>query len=203
MKDVLESFINHDEIVQITEIKKFQKNEIIFFEGDEPQYFYLLLFGFVKIYKTDNKSNEIVLHNFSPVNFIAEMASFENIKFPATAICIDDCKIALIKKDGLNQLLKTNPKISYLMTKSFSQKIKALEKLINRSLIFDAMTKVAFFIYNNKETFQETKKKLIANELNITPETFSRVLKKLKELKILDDHSNIIDCSKLEMLISF
>lgn len=203
MKNDLENLITLREIEQITTIKRFQKDEIIFFEGEEPLYFYLLLEGFVKIYKTDHKCNEIVLHNFTPVNFIAEMASIEDFKFPASAISISDCKIALIKKNEFITILKTNPHISFELTKSLTRKIKALEGLLNRSLIFDATTKIAFYIYHNEELFKSKKNKLIANELNTTPETLSRVVKKLKDLGILDEDSNIIAKEKLELLLHF
>jgi len=203
MKNDLENLINLPQIREISHTKKFEKDAIIFFEGDSPNYFYVLLKGFVKVYKTDHKCNEIVLHNFAPVSFIAEMASIEDFKFPASAICISDCEIALIKKDEFISILKTNPKISFELTKSLTRKIKALESLLNRSLIFDATTKVASYIYNNQELFKTKKNKLIASELNTTPETLSRVLKKLKDLSILDENSNIIDKSKLEMLLNF
>jgi len=203
MKNDLETLIQLPEIKEITHIKKFQKDEILFFEGEMPQYFYLLLGGFVKVYKTDHKCNEIVLHNFAPITFIAEMASIENFKFPASAICTSECELALIKKDDFIAILKTNPKISFEFTKSLTRKIKALEGLLNRSLVFDATTKIASYIYHNQELFKKKKNKLIANELNTTPETLSRVLKKLKDLKILDSESNIIDKNKLEVLLNF
>lgn len=203
MKNDLQSLIKFPQIEIITTVKNYNESEIIFFEGEIPQYFYLLLSGFVKVYKTDHKCNEIVLHNFAPTAFIAEMASIENFKFPASAIALSDCKIALIKKDEFIEILKTHPEISFLLTKSLTRKIKALEGLLNRSLIFDATTTIASYIYHNEELFKSKKNKDIASELNITPETLSRVIKKLKDLKILDTESNIIDKNKLEVLLNF
>lgn len=203
MKNDLNTLIEFPEIEKITTTKKYTEGEIVFFEGEKPHYFYLLLSGFVKVYKTDHKCNEIVLHNFAPTTFIAEMASIENFKFPASSVALSDCKIALIKKDEFIEILKTNPEISFLLTKSLTRKIKALEGLLNRSLIFDATTTIASYIYHNEELFKTKKNKVIASELNVTPETLSRVLKKLKDLKILDSESNIIDKNKLEVLLNF
>ncbi|MCI0500310.1 MAG: Crp/Fnr family transcriptional regulator [Epsilonproteobacteria bacterium] len=203
MKNDLNKLIEFSHIEEITTKKKYTEGEIIFFEGEIPHYFYLLLSGFVKVYKTDHKCNEIVLHNFAPTTFIAEMASIENFKFPASAVALSDCVIALIKKNEFIDILKTHPEISFLLTKSLTRKIKALEGLLNRSLIFDATTTIASYIYHNEELFKTKKNKIIANELNITPETLSRVLKKLKDLKILDNESNIIDKNKLEVLLNF
>ncbi len=203
MKNDLTALIKFPQVEAITATKKYSEGEIIFFEGEMPHYFYLLLSGFVKVYKTDHKCNEIVLHNFAPTIFIAEMASIENFKFPASSVALSDCEIAIIKRNEFIEILKTNPEISFLLTKSLTRKIKALEELLNRSLIFNATTTIASYIYHNEELFKTKKNKLIASELNIAPETLSRVLKKLKDLKILDKESNIINRNKLEVLLNF
>lgn len=191
------------EISQITTIKKFKKENIVFYEGDTPEYFYLLIDGFAKVYKVDPKGTEIVLHNFVGTTLIAEMATIEGFNFPATCICIEDSTFALIKKDEFLQILQTNAKISFKVTKSLTRKIKGMDGLLNRSLIFDATTKVASYIYDNALAFKNKKNKVIATELHMTPETLSRILKKLKDLKIIDKEHNLLNKDKLEMFINF
>ena len=203
MKNDLEKLLEFPQVAQITMIKKYSKKEIIFFEGEDPQYFYLLLSGFVKIYKTDHKSNEIVLHNFAPTSFIAEMATIENFQFPASAIAISDTSIALIKKEPFLVILQSDPQISFLLLKSLTRKIKALEGVLNRSLVFDATTSIASYIYHNEELFLKKPNKESAHNLNITPETFSRIISKLKKLKILGTNREILDKNKLEVLLNF
>jgi CRP-like cAMP-binding protein len=68
-------------ITNITTIKNFENKQIVFYEGEIPEYFYILLEGDVKIYKVDNKGNEIILHHFSGTTMVAEMASIENFWF--------------------------------------------------------------------------------------------------------------------------
>ena len=132
-----------------------------------------------------------------------EMASLENFKFPASCVSIKNCRFALIKKDKFIEILKQNSNISFEIIKSLTKKIKAMDNLLNRSLIFDATTKVALFIDKNPVEFKTKKNKDIANELNMTPETLSRVLKKLKELNIIDDRLDLLDRDKLQMFINF
>jgi CRP/FNR family transcriptional regulator len=191
------------EISKITIIEKFQKDNIVFYEGEAPEYFYLLIDGFTKVYKVDPKGTEIVLHNFVGTTLIAEMATIEGFNFPATCICVEDSTFALIKKDQFLKILQTNAKISFKVTKSLTRKIKEMDGLLNRSLIFDATTKVASYIYDNSKVFKNKKNKIIATELHMTPETLSRILKKLKDLKIIDKEHNLLNKDKLEMFINF
>ena len=97
------------DIAYITTIEKFKKDNIVFYEGDTPNYFYLLIDGFAKVYKVDPKGTEIVLHNFVGTTLIAEMASIEGFNFPATCICMEDSTFALIKKVEFLKLDLTSP----------------------------------------------------------------------------------------------
>ncbi|MEA3384386.1 MAG: Crp/Fnr family transcriptional regulator, partial [Campylobacterota bacterium] len=163
-----------------------------------------LLDGHLKLYKTGIKSNEVVLHYFTQPTMIAEMASLEGIKFPATAIATkDNTKVLLIDKEKFLRLLEEDSTFSFHIIRSLTKKIKALELAINRNLVFDATTKVAMYINNNPIEFKNGKNKKIASELNITPETLSRVLRKLKEIKIIDKKLNLLDQDKLQMFINF
>jgi CRP/FNR family transcriptional regulator len=190
-------------IESITLFENFNKDSIVFYERDVPEYFYVLLQGEVKIYKVDHKGNEIIVHNFTAPSLIAEMASLEGFTFPATCVCLEDCRFALIKKEQFLNLLKENTLISFQIIRSLTKKIKAMDNLLNRSLIFDATAKVAMYIDKNPEEFKNKKNKIIAAELNITAETLSRVLKKLKELHIINSKLELLNKEKLQMFVNF
>ena len=78
-----------------------------------------------------------------------------------------------------------------------------MEQVINRNLIYDAMTKVCSFIKENPRDVVNTKHKDIAIILNMAPETLSRILKKLKNLNIIDKKGILLDAEKLEMFLAF
>lgn len=74
-----------DELAKISSVESYEKNGILFYEGDPSSKIHILVDGVVKAYKTDMRENEIVLHYFYPNALIAEMANFHHIPFPATA----------------------------------------------------------------------------------------------------------------------
>jgi CRP/FNR family transcriptional regulator len=203
--DIFSNLTNKDleSIASISNKESFTKDQIIFYEGDIPNYFYLLHSGYAKVYKVDPKGNEIVLHNFIAPSLIAEMASIENLQFPASCVAIEDCTFLLIKKDPFIALLKQNPHISFHIIRSLTKKIKGVESLIKRNLIFDATTKVAHYLKESPDGLQKKKNKIVATELHMTPETLSRVLKKLKDLNNLNEERKLIDQEKLQMFLEF
>jgi CRP/FNR family transcriptional regulator len=199
--------LSNDELIdiqKITTIKKLSQGEILFYEGEEPNAFYALLEGDLKLYKTGLKSSEIVLHYFSTPTMIAEMATLENTPFPATAISTTGTTIvALIDKTKFLTLLQSNPVFSFHIIQSLTKKIKNLEVTINRNLIFDATLKVCSLLQENPTILEHTKSKDIASILNMAPETLSRIVTKFKKLNILDNDQKLIGEEKLALLLEF
>ncbi len=165
--------------------KPFKKGEILFYEGEEPEYLYILTEGIVRIFKTDFKGHEITLHHFYPVSVIAELANFERQNYPATAEFETDGKVLAIDFDMFEKELLRNPTLAYEVMKSLIYKIKILDNVIVQNLMMDAVSRVAKFIYEHEDLFITLKHNKIASILNITPETLSRILKKFREKNIL------------------
>lgn len=191
-----------EQIIKIATVKTLQKDNVLFYEGSDSKHFYFLLDGHLKLYKIGAKSQEIVLHHFSRPTLFAEMATFENATFPATALALkNDTKVALIDKESFIDILKRDTELSFHIIKSLTKKIKNLETSIKRNLIFDATAKVCSLLKENPQTFSNYKQIEVANILNMAPETLSRTLSKLKKLEILDENNNLIDTQKLNAFL--
>ena len=169
----------------ISFVKDFRRGELLFYEGEEPKYLYILIEGAIRVYKTDFKGNEITLHYFHPINMIAEVANFENFPYPATAEFETDGKVVAIDFDRFKNEFLKDPEVSFNVIKSLAYKIKILNDIIVQNMMMDAVSRVAKFIDEHEDLFKELKHNKIASLLNITPETFSRILKKFKDQGII------------------
>jgi CRP/FNR family transcriptional regulator len=67
----------HKELQDSIYIKKFTKNSIVFYEGDESDYLYLLLEGNIQLYKTSPKGSQVQIKRMKAPNVIGEYACFE------------------------------------------------------------------------------------------------------------------------------
>ncbi|NPA53268.1 MAG: Crp/Fnr family transcriptional regulator [Aquificae bacterium] len=181
--------------------KTFDKGDILFYEGEEPENLFILTEGIVRVYKTDFKGHEITLHHFYPVSLIAELANFERMYYPATAEFETQGKVLAVNFELFEKELLKNPTLSYEILKSLLYKIKILDNVIVQNLMMDAVSRVAKFIYEHEDLFMTLKHNKIASVLNITPETLSRVLKKFREKGILVKEKSgykIVDKEKLK-----
>ena len=183
----------------ISEVKKYKRGNILFYQGDEPKILYLLLKGSVKVYKLDSKSNEIIIHIFDTMTLIAELANLEEMPYPASAEALSSIEVLEIDYQKFKEEFLSDSKTAFEFIKSLTKKIKNLENLI-ANLSLDSKARVAKFIYENEQLFLDSKNTKVASILNITPETLSRVIKKFKDEAILDSESRVLNKERLKEL---
>ncbi|MWV62046.1 cyclic nucleotide-binding domain-containing protein [Helicobacter saguini] len=171
---------NYIEILQNLGVKKrYDKDEIIFYEGERANKFFLLLSGSVRIYKSLELGSEKTLHIFKAPCFIAEMPSFNNALYPASSVCEETCEILSIESSAFKKELE-NTQFCLTFIASLFSKIRILESCIeanNQSL----SERFLHFARENKATLSTLTQRKIAQMLNTSAESLSRVLKELKK----------------------
>lgn len=182
-----------NKIESISTIIKLNKNNILFYEGDESKYMYILLKGIIKLYKVTSVDKELVLKYFHENELIAEVANFEEINYPATAQAFSDIEVLKIDFANLKEEIFKNPDLSYKITKSLVNKIRNLENLVSMHLVLDSKERVAKYIHDHKDDFFKNKNVLVAEILNMTPETLSRVLRVFKNENLIDIKTKTIN----------
>lgn len=190
-----------DKLLSISKQIKFQKDEILFYEGDEPKYLNILLDGVLKAYKTNFKSQEVFLHQIMPVSFVAELANFESIPYPASAVFITSGEILRVDYEKFKEEFLTHKTMSFVIIKSLLHKLRVMESILHQEVILTSEAKIAKFIVQNGELFGVIKNVKIASLLNITPETLSRILAKMKKDNlIMFDKNGLLIKADIETL---
>ena len=180
--------LSNEELEQLATIsrkRKFSKGEVLFYEKDESRFLTLLTDGILKVYKTDPKNNEIVLHRFQPKYLIAEMAVFEGMPYPASAAFETDGSVIEIDFKKFKDTFLCSPDIAFAFFKSLTQKIKYLEGVIALNIVLDSTARVAKYICDNEDALN-MKHNQLAQYLHMTPETLSRVFKKFAKLGFIE-----------------
>jgi len=186
------------EIENITTELVLPRDSIVFYEGDESKDMFLLTKGIIKLYKVTSHDKEVILKYFHPNESIAEVANFENFNYPATAQAFTDIEVLKIDFEKLKEIICNNSSLSYKIMISLVKKIKNLENVISMHIVLDSQERVAKYIYNHTEEFFSTKNIIIAEILNISPETLSRVLRTFKNEEIINTRTKKVDKEALK-----
>lgn len=199
-KDVCDDTIT--KIEEITTLIRLSKDNVLFYEGEESNFLYLLTKGIIKLYKTASNDKEIVMKYFHQNELIAEVANFDHIPYPATAQCFTDCEILRIDFEKLKAIIYSDPALSFVIQTSLIKKIRNLEKLVSSHVVLDSRERIAKYLYDHPEDFFNTKNIIIAEILNISPETLSRILRVFKDEGLIDNKNKTVDRTKLESLFT-
>jgi CRP/FNR family transcriptional regulator len=189
-------------LLSISRKRKFSQGEVLFYEKDISKYLTMVLSGTVKIYKIDPKNNEIIIHRFMPKMFVAEMAVFEGIPYPASAAFETDGSVLEIDFEKFKKHFLSNQDVALALFRSLTQKIKYLDNVIALNVVLDSTARVAKYICENDDALK-MKNNQLAQYLHMTPETLSRILKKFVKLDFVEKSNNtfeIIDREALTIL---
>jgi CRP/FNR family transcriptional regulator len=189
------------ELKNAVHIKQYTKDSIVFYEGDESDYLYILLKGAVKLYKTSPKGSQIQINRFSAPSLIAEYACFEQDPFPASCEFVSDGTIGLLHFDKLYEYL-SEAKFSLELIKSLTGKVMMLSTLVHKETILSSEAKVADLMIKKVNIFNRLKNNEIASILNLTPETFSRILTKFKKESIISVDNHTLTVSNKDALFN-
>jgi len=191
------------EIASFSTIKIYNKDEIIFYEGEKSNFFYGIVFGQVLMYDTTTKGDIIPKSSLSNGDIFGLIAKIQNRAYCLSAK--NETKSEIIKIDYLKfkKLISKSP-FSDRIIKMLSNKI-VQEIEFNKLQKFDATKRVTYALLNFPQKFIKRKKYLLAKELGMSPETLSRVLTKLKNENIIcycEKSIKVIDYEKLKKYLN-
>ena len=174
-------------LVDISMIRSFSKDTIIYYESDLDYSLQFLVSGLVKIYKVDKHNNEIFLYNIYKNNMISELTSMDNesIYCFSNASFVEDGEILSINFKKFKEYFLDSGILASKFINEILHKTHQLQCIINRELVFDATAKVAHMLHYELDMVNSNKKTQIAFMLHIQPETLSRVFKRLTRDNII------------------
>lgn len=90
-------------------LKRFEKKEIIFWEGDNAHSLYLIESGTIKTYKGTESGKELVTGFYGPGDFIGQLSLLNaNGKYVENAVILEDAELCAIPKADFLKLLYGN-----------------------------------------------------------------------------------------------
>lgn len=165
----------------------YDKGVTLFHQGAPATAFFIVLDGWVKIYRTTPDGLEVVLHVFRQGETFAEAAIFLGGRYPASAETVTPTR--LLKVDGatFRSRIEERPALAMSMLASASYQLKFLVEQIEQIKVRSAPQRIADFIVRMTRVRQGSamielpfEKGLLANRLGMKPESLSRALQQLR-----------------------
>jgi CRP/FNR family transcriptional regulator, dissimilatory nitrate respiration regulator len=181
----------------------------LFLQDEPADRFYLVLDGWVKLYRITPGGVESVINVVAPGETFAEAAMFASAKFPVTAEAATDCRVISITRAAFTRALESDPGAVMAILASLSMRLRFHVHHIEQLQVLSTAQRVGDFLLRfcppgpGNAVFElPFDKSLIARRLGMKPETFSRALAKLRAVGI-ETHGATVSVEDLERLRAF
>jgi CRP-like cAMP-binding protein len=196
---------NSDEV-----IRDYQKDSMIFSEGENGDELYIIKKGSVKIVKIVD-SNEVLLAVLKNGDIFGEMALLESKPRAACAAAYEDCQVMVVNRNNFERMIVENPQMIARLTTLLAERIWSIYKQLANTLITNPLGRLydALLIqlekdrvppkYNGSFSFDFGPLELV-NMVGLSPEEGQPVLKKIMEnrnFKVVNGKLYVITASEI------
>ncbi len=160
--------------------KKIRKKQYLLQEGDICRHLAFVEKGLLRSYNVDEKGIEHMIHFAWEGWWMADMLSFLSVE-PSTyhIDAIEDAELLLISRNDFEEMLLKVPVMERYFRILFQNNIISKERRLISSISNTAEEKFIHLTATNPELIKRIPQQLVASYLGITPETLSRIKKKL------------------------
>ncbi len=139
-------------LVDDLRLREFDKDEIIFRQGDESREVYFVLKGRVRIYRISPGGGETSIDLFSTHDIIGEMAALDYQPRSATAQALGPVAMLIMSQDRFLYHLRDIPDLALGLSRLLAQKLRWTAAFAESVAQFDAAGRLLHFIllYNSR-----------------------------------------------------
>lgn len=179
----------------------FESGQEIFFQGEDITYYYFVISGSVKVYRLDIHGDERVMNVIPQGNFVAHIANMLHPRvYPVTVSAVKNAEVLRLNTDIFIKVLQNNHNATQAfmaeMVERIYKQVSYIDTLKNNS----AVERVKAFLLTTEGTVTNNQKhielyatkRIVAQQLSLTPECFSRCLNTLKKQNILTVDKNTL-----------
>lgn len=199
----------HD-LLRHGQIREFNKGKLLFLEGETANRLYIVLKGWVKIFKGTVHGEETILQMLSGGDAIMESAVFLNTSFPVSSQVVEDATLLSIPAPILREHIKNNNELAFNLLATMSHRSQGLIRQIENARLKTVDERIGWFMLKllldqgraSRHFDLPYDKSLIASYLDMKRETFSRALKRMKAKGFKIENDTVV-IPELSALCSF
>lgn len=156
------------EYERLVKKRSFEKGEILFYEGDPPDYLWFIIEGEVKIFKEYASGKSAILGIFGKGSVIAEVAVIDGRPYPATCQAITAGSAAMMIRDDALRIITTNPSVAHRVMTGMGKKLRDITDDLGSMSVQSVIRRLSRFLLKMAEKMGTSEKDGIRLELFLT-----------------------------------
>lgn len=143
--------LSEEELLQLAQIareRRFDRNQVIFYEGDLGGSLYIIAKGTVKIVMMADDGREHILGLLHGGDFFGEISLIDGEPRSATAIAQEKVSIVMVSREDFIRLLRENPEMSLKIMVTLCERLRKTDKHVESLAFLSAPGRVAQVLLN-------------------------------------------------------
>lgn len=181
-----------DEIAGLLNGVCFARDSYVFFEGDAPEFLYVVWMGRVKLLRHSVDGRDVVLDVMGPGRLLGELAVFEGAPYSQTAQAMEDVALVSITRTDYLDLLQRYPPLALAVINELGRRLRVANDLV-QSLAVDRVDRriaralLRLALYNGLKTDEglmiqmRLTRQDLADMTGTTVETAIRVMSRFRK----------------------
>jgi len=196
-------------IQRISSERRYQRNQMVFSDGDEGAGFFLVVEGRVKVYKMSPEGKEQILHILGPGEPLGQVAVFAGASFPANAQAIAKSRLLFFPRQAFVDLIQARPSLALNMLAILSNRLREFTVQIENISLKEVPARLASYLLYLSDEQKGTRrlqltisKAQLASIIGTIPETLSRILSRMSARQLIQVNGREILLIDRESLIA-
>jgi CRP-like cAMP-binding protein len=186
--------------------RTFGSDEYVFWEGDEPEWFYIIATGGIKVVKHSSLGKEFIIAFFGPGEMFGEVAVFGSKPYPASAQTTGKTELVGFKREDFLSFLSVRPQLALRIINILGGRLRDAQSRL-RDLagerVEQRVASLLVMLSSKLGTTLPFTRQEIADMAGTTTETAIRVMSSLRSRGIIRSvrgRTTIVDERKLQLL---
>ena len=207
-RSLIFSSLDENELAELSELaieRSFKSNEFVFWEGDAPDWFYIVIEGRIKVLKHASSGKEFIIAFFDTGEMFGEVAVFEGKSYPASAQALTETKVLAIKKKDFLSFLSNRPQVALQIISVLGGRLRDAQgrlKDLASERVEQRLARILLMLSSKIGPNIPFTRQEIADMVGTTTETAIRITSRLKDRGIIRSVRGkiiILDETKLKL----
>lgn len=142
-------------ILEDLRLREYQRDDLIFRQGDESRQVYFVLKGKVRVYRISPSGSETSIDIFSMHDVLGELSALDNQPRSATAKAITTVSLLSMAQESFTHHLESTPGLALGLARVLSRKLRWTSAYAESIAQFDAAGRLLHIILLNNERYGE------------------------------------------------
>ena len=190
-----------DAVAAFTAVKRVDKGEYLFHEGQASRGFYIVQRGGISIQRSNAAGRTQVMHVFRPGESFAEGSLAHEKGYPADALAVEESQVLLVRKEEMLEMLRRQPEFALRILGQMNDRLRILVAQLEDMTSKSLETRLANWLLKRCPDRRDERparielaiaKRVLASELGSSSENFSRMLATFRKERLIEVKGRVV-----------